>query len=199
VGTEREKQQKAAGLRTLILVCLGSSVFTMVSFVFTSTTGDSGRVAAQVVTGIGFLGAGSIIHSRGAVIGMTTAATIWMMAAIGVTVGAGYPLGALGASVLVRTVLASVHRWEIRHLGGMRRLRLELILDPDHGKAKAKLYAICDEFNVDTQSMAFDECGDGTVKTRLRLELARKHLHEFLDQLADLPAVKAMQQIPEDA
>lgn len=55
VGVERERREKPAGLRTLVLVCLGSAVFTVVSFVFTSTSGDSGRVAAQIVTGIGFL------------------------------------------------------------------------------------------------------------------------------------------------
>src|SRR5512133_73116 len=70
VGSERERQDKPAGLRTLILVCLGSAVFTMASYAFTSTTGDSGRVAAQIVTGVGFLGAGAIIHSRTTVSGM---------------------------------------------------------------------------------------------------------------------------------
>src|SRR5512136_1183018 len=101
VGTERERQDKPAGLRTLILVCLGSAVFTMVSYAFTTTTGDSGRVAAQIVTGIGFLGAGAILHSRTTVSGMTTAAAIWMMAAIGITVGAGRPVAGVGLALLV--------------------------------------------------------------------------------------------------
>src|SRR5271165_4367682 len=61
IGSEREKREKPAGLRTLILVCLGSAAFTMAGFAFTSKTGDSGRVAAQIVTGIGFLGAGIIL------------------------------------------------------------------------------------------------------------------------------------------
>src|ERR1700744_3655434 len=63
VGGERDRREKAVGLRTMALVCLGSAVFTMASFAFTTTTGDSGRVAAQIVTGIGFLGAGVILHS----------------------------------------------------------------------------------------------------------------------------------------
>src|SRR5262245_66403656 len=92
VGAEREKKEKPAGLRTLILVSLGSATFTMVSFAFTTTTGDSGRVAAQIVTGIGFLGAGVILHGVGSVTGTTTAATVWMVAATGMTVGAGYPV-----------------------------------------------------------------------------------------------------------
>src|SRR6185295_14352908 len=67
VGGERERQEKAAGLRTLILVCLGSTTFTLASYAFVSTTGDSGRVAAQIVAGVGFLGAGAILHGSGIV------------------------------------------------------------------------------------------------------------------------------------
>src|SRR5215813_5951141 len=78
VGAERERQEKPAGLRTLVLVCLGSAVFTMASFAFTTTTGDSGRVAAQIVTGIGFLGGGVIIRENIGVRGATTAAAIWI-------------------------------------------------------------------------------------------------------------------------
>src|SRR6185436_20660760 len=72
VGMERERREKPAGLRTLVLVCLGSASFTMASFAFVTTTGDSGRVAAQIVTGVGFLGAGAILHGSGMVRGMTT-------------------------------------------------------------------------------------------------------------------------------
>src|SRR5690349_23653877 len=102
VGAEREKREKPAGLRTLILVCLGSTAFTMASFAFTTTTGDSGRVAAQIVTGIGFLGAGAILHGTGMIRGMTTAATIWAVAAIGMIVGIGHVGGGLGLALLVR-------------------------------------------------------------------------------------------------
>src|SRR5512141_1199130 len=116
VGTERERQDKPAGLRTLILVCLGSAVFTMVSYAFVTTTGDSGRVAAQIVTGVGFLGAGAILHSRTTVSGMTTAAAIWMMAAVGITVGVGRPVAGLGLALLVRVILAGVRSWEIHLL-----------------------------------------------------------------------------------
>src|SRR5215831_13573730 len=88
VGAERERLEKPAGMRTLVLVCLGSAVFTMASFVFTPTSGDSGRVAAQIVTGIGFLGAGVILRERAGVTGTTTAASIWLTAAMGMIIGA---------------------------------------------------------------------------------------------------------------
>ena len=98
VGAERQRREKPAGLRTLVLVCLGSAVFTMMSFAFTASNGDSGRVAAQIVTGIGFLGAGAILHHRDSIRGLTTAATLWVTAAIGTAVGAGmYALSIVGA------------------------------------------------------------------------------------------------------
>jgi putative Mg2+ transporter-C (MgtC) family protein len=90
VGIERERKEKPAGLRTMALVSLGSSVFTMVGYVFTSNSGDSGRVAAQIVAGIGFLGGGILLKGPGGVEGTTTAATIWTVAAMGMSIGAGY-------------------------------------------------------------------------------------------------------------
>src|SRR5439155_17523968 len=114
LGNERQRHEKPAGLRTLALVCLGSAVFTMVSFVFSTTTGDSGRVAAQIVTGIGFLGAGAILHGTGIIRGMTTAATIWAVAATGMVVGTGYAGAGLGLSLLVRLVLTAALAYERR-------------------------------------------------------------------------------------
>src|SRR3954471_12977242 len=90
VGFEREHKDKPAGMLTLALVCLGAAIFTRVSYVFDANQGDPSRVAAQVVTGIGFLGAGVILRSGGAIRGTVTAATIWAMAAIGMVIGIGY-------------------------------------------------------------------------------------------------------------
>lgn len=194
VGTERERHQKAAGLRTLMLVCLGSAVFTMISFAFTTSTGDSGRVAAQIVTGIGFLGAGAILHSRTGVSGMTTAATIWMTAAIGITVGAGYPVAGLGTSLLVRIVLAGIQGWEIRHLGGMKSVTIELVIDPDHGKTRIYLDRICEEFHVDGNIIECETGHDANVRIRIDLNLTRSHLHEFLTTVADMPTVKEIRE-----
>jgi putative Mg2+ transporter-C (MgtC) family protein len=194
IGTERERQQKSAGLRTLMLVCLGSAVLTMVSFVFTSSTGDSGRVSAQIVTGIGFLGAGAILHSRSGVTGMTTAATIWITAAIGMTVGAGYPLAGFATCILVRTVLAGIYGWEIRYLGGMRAVTVELVFDPDHGKTRIHLDHIREEFRVEAELQEHEIRPDATVCATLNVMLARRYLHEFLDTLANMPAVREIRQ-----
>jgi putative Mg2+ transporter-C (MgtC) family protein len=91
IGYVREIKKKAAGLRTHILVCLGSSIFTIVSIMMSQSSSavDPSRIAAGVVTGIGFIGAGAIFQSGGNVMGLTTAASIWVAAAIGVAAGAG--------------------------------------------------------------------------------------------------------------
>jgi putative Mg2+ transporter-C (MgtC) family protein len=91
IGAEREFNKKPAGLRTNILICLGAAVFTIISrrIVAGEPAGTAARVAAQIVTGVGFLGAGAIIQDRGGVHGLTTAATIWLVASIGTACGAG--------------------------------------------------------------------------------------------------------------
>jgi putative Mg2+ transporter-C (MgtC) family protein len=89
IGFEREMRDKPAGFRTIILITLGACLFTVLSEIMGAPDYDTTRIAAQVVTGIGFLGAGSILRDRKAVFGMTTAATIWAVAAIGMACGFG--------------------------------------------------------------------------------------------------------------
>ncbi len=106
IGFEREWRGRDAGLRTNMLIAMGACLFTIISIkgfpLQGSSAKDTARLAAQVVTGIGFLGAGAIIQTRGHAKGMTTAATIWMVAAIGVAVGVeAYVLGAFASIITV--------------------------------------------------------------------------------------------------
>jgi len=112
IGLERELGGKPAGLRTNILICIGSVLYTKLSMTMGGPTSDPTRVAAQIVTGVGFIGAGTILHARGAVVGLTSAATIWVVAAIGVALGAGHYPEALGATLLVILVLQGLGRVE---------------------------------------------------------------------------------------
>jgi putative Mg2+ transporter-C (MgtC) family protein len=119
VGLEREIAGKPAGLRTNILICLGATLLTDVSIGISTgdngaRIGDPGRLAAQIVSGIGFIGAGTIMQARGTVTGLTSAATIWVVAAIGITIGAGNFLEAAGAGVVVTLVLAGLGSLEHR-------------------------------------------------------------------------------------
>jgi len=116
IGLERELDEKAAGLRTHILVALGSALFTLVSaYGFSEFIGkdhvsyDPSRIAAQIVTGIGFLGAGAIIRQGLSVRGLTTAATLWLAAAIGMASGAGY-----WEAAVIATVGAIITLWPLR-------------------------------------------------------------------------------------
>jgi putative Mg2+ transporter-C (MgtC) family protein len=106
LGLEREYRQKPAGLRTNILIALGSALFTIMSLTIGRDSGNTDRIAAQIVTGIGFLGGGAILRSGDTVHGMTTAATIWVNAAIGVAAGTGQYLLAAVTTGLTLAVLA---------------------------------------------------------------------------------------------
>ncbi len=110
VGYDREVKMKAAGFKTNIMISIGATLYTTISILLLhqgtySGPIDPNRVSAQIVSGIGFLGAGAIIQSRGGVKGLTTAATIWVVAAIGYTIGVGYPIVATLFSVTVLVVL----------------------------------------------------------------------------------------------
>ena len=118
IGAEREIREREAGLRTHMLVAVGAALFTLVSaygwgdFHFSQKSGvtyDPTRIAAQIVTGIGFLGAGAIIRQGLAVRGLTTAASLWVVAAIGLAAGAGYYSGAI-----ITTVVVLVSLWPLR-------------------------------------------------------------------------------------
>ena len=113
IGAERERHKKAVGLRTLILISLGSALFTILSYrIGLYNSNEPGRIAANIVSGIGFLGAGVILEERGRVTGLTTAATIWLTAALGMAAGAGEYLLSAGAGLMALIVLMVFTRFE---------------------------------------------------------------------------------------
>ena len=115
LGLEREWRQKTAGLRTNVLIAVGTATFTLMSIEFaTGVPGaDPGRLAAQIVTGVGFLGAGAIMRTDGGIQGLTTAATVWVNAALSVAIGGGeYHLAMIG-SVVTLTALLVLHPIEV--------------------------------------------------------------------------------------
>ena len=117
IGIERGQAQKPAGVRTNVLICVGAALITDLSVRMTSIgpgPADPARLSAQIISGIGFLGAGAIIQSRGTVTGLTTAATMWVVAAIGMTIGAGARVEAVGAAILVLLILIPLRELEAR-------------------------------------------------------------------------------------
>ena len=113
LGFEREVHQKSAGLRTNILIAVGSALFTLMSIEMSGPSGDPARIAAQIVTGIGFLGAGAIMRTGAGVQGLTTAAAVWVNAAVGVASGGGaYHLAFIATAITLGSlmILAPVER-----------------------------------------------------------------------------------------
>ena len=131
IGFEREMHRQPAGFRTHSLVALGAALFTIVSaYGFTGDQVDPTRIAAQIVSGIGFIGAGTILQHRGNIRGLTTAASLWAVAAIGTAAGAGLLVMAVIGTVLILVVLALLDRVEAYVT---RRLRLP----PEHTRLDA--------------------------------------------------------------
>ena len=123
VGIERELSQKPAGIRTNMLICLGAALFASVSYEMASAFGgDHTRIAAQIIPGIGFIGAGVVIRERGTVIGITSAATIFVVASIGMAVGSGFYVTGIFTALLLLASLIFIGKLE-RRLG----LHLQLV------------------------------------------------------------------------
>ncbi|MER3500655.1 MAG: hypothetical protein IMHGJWDQ_000429 [Candidatus Fervidibacter sp.] len=135
IGAEREAHERPAGLRTHVLVGVGACLFMLLSLAMTELGGDPGRIAAQVVTGIGFIGAGTIWMRGDVIRGLTTAASIWATAAMGMLVGAGwYSLAVVAALTvfLALTLLRRVERLLVHRLAGQTVVvRCELPHDPE--------------------------------------------------------------------
>lgn len=168
IGLEREASGKPAGFRTNLLICLGAALIMELSLQVSGyaggsgVRGDPGRIGAQIVSGIGFLGAGTILHFRGNVSGLTTAATLWVVAAIGMAVGARAYLEAIGASTLVMFTLMLLGRVEdhlIPHRPAER--TIDLVLKPDPAavsrieSALIKLGFTVDTLSIDKQPNGF--------------------------------------------
>lgn len=176
VGTEREISGKPAGLRTNLLICVGAALITELSSKVAATaSGDPGRLAAQIVSGIGFIGAGTIIQSRGRVVGLTTAATLWLVAAIGMAVGAGAYIEATGTAALVVIALFGLRRLEKAFASAWVKRRYRVLLAPgDH--AMDILLGSAREQGFRVQVEGADRRPDGGFEVLVRLDgSAAKH------------------------
>ncbi|MHB1863276.1 MAG: MgtC/SapB family protein [Gemmatimonadaceae bacterium] len=188
IGLEREVAGKPAGLRTNILICVGAALFMHLSIVVGDIGfspdghpyGDVTRIAAQIVTGVGFLGAGTIMQARGTIIGLTSAATIWVVAAIGATVGAGFYVQALGAGALVMIVLSGMGTLE--HWLRRARRTVNATIRAQPGTALEDVSATLHRAGIRVVEHAiFDHVGDRTFELRLtgpsrQFEEARDHM-----------------------
>jgi putative Mg2+ transporter-C (MgtC) family protein len=193
VGIERQRKEKPAGIRTMALIALGSATFTMIGFSFTSNTGDSGRVAAQIVTGIGFLGGGVLLRGSTGIRGVTTAATIWLVAAMGMAIGAGHAGAGIGLALLARAELFFVNRWESSKLAGARAFVVRLLVNPAEGKAEVKLEDLLEQFHIPMKAVERQPAADDRELWIVRYQLPRWSYHELLLALVEEPDVFSIQ------
>lgn len=198
VGLERKRKGQIAGIRTFALISMGAALAMILSIYVPQEylglkNGDPGRIAAQVITGIGFLGAGAIIQSKGSVRGLTTAAGIWMVACIGMAVGVGMYMVAIIATLLIIAVLTVLERIERRiHFGGesrIIRLRIPQIvteIEPYRqclARHRVKLVNVYVEYDYTEQS------------TRLNLVTLARETTDFIKLFSDLRQVMPTQAI----
>lgn len=206
IGLERELRAKPAGLRTNLLICMGSALLMEISVAVaglgeglpraegTRVVGDPGRIAAQIVSGIGFLGAGTILQSRGSIIGLTTAATIWVVAAIGMAVGSQAYVEAIGSAVLVVFTLVLLGRLEDALIRRQRTHRYSMTLEASPGALEV-VEVIFREAGLKVESESFEKSSDGLDAT-LEVSGPGKSHDSVIRNLISNPGILRMTRVP---
>ena len=200
VGVERERKQKAVGFRTLALVSLGSCVFTMIG----STMDHKTPIAAQIVSGIGFLGAGVILRGPYGITGLTSAATIWAMAAVGMTVGIGYAGAGLALSFFLLAAMLVISLGEQRYIGACQYRWAVVTFREDGGKSLVKIEEILDEYRFpmnDRELLLEPPASEAEGKHAsghvcLRYCDVHHHHKEFLAYLGGMAEIEAIRRGP---
>lgn len=202
IGLERELTNKAAGLRTQILVCLGSCLFTILSIYGFSTAvtlyplGDPSRVAAQIITGIGFIGAGTVLRQGLTVTGLTTASTLWIVAAIGMACGCGQMSLAVVTTLITVCVLVLIRFFELklmpRNMKHLRKVKISFVCKYDeYDEVYKKLMEMFPEI-LDYNHKTVDEDGD-TLKINAKVFSNEKSpvlaIYKQLDEIKNLQSV----------
>jgi putative Mg2+ transporter-C (MgtC) family protein len=195
IGIERELKKKPAGFRTNILICLGSTYFMMVSILVGASgmgkTGDPGRIAAQVVTGIGFIGAGTIIQSRGHIAGLTTAALIWVVASVGLFIGAGYMIPAAVGTLLIFLTLTVLGMGERKILSRCRTFDCLVVFADDGGKTRKQITRLLASYEKSLENLQF-KTTNGSIT--LTLQYCDSHA-EHRKLLSDLWMIEGVQEV----
>jgi len=187
IGMERELRDKPAGLRTNILICVGSTLFMSISTkVAQILGGDPTRIAAQIISGIGFLGAGAVLHSHGFVLGLTTAATIWVVAGIGMALGSGmYSLAAFvtGMSIVTLYFLSFAED----RIQGRKSYTYSLIVT-DLNEALLSINKVLKDSSVSAVSFNFKK-GTGHYRVWFNLFVPREKNLKIIRGLSEIPEI----------
>jgi putative Mg2+ transporter-C (MgtC) family protein len=194
IGLERERNRHPAGFRTHILVCVGAALVMLCNaYIFEQYKGqgniDPGRFGAQVISGIGFLGAGTILKEGVTVKGLTTAASLWSVGCIGLSVGLGFYYGAIFTTILVLIILVVFSKFEERVYGNRKNTMLK-IKSTDKPGQLGKIGTELGKFNVQICDISMEIEGEDSIVMRVRLNKAREDLGpELIDNLSKLEGI----------
>lgn len=194
IGLQREGANRPAGFRTHVLVALGAALIMLVSIYGFDALGrvqDPARLAAQVVSGIGFLGAGTIMREGANIRGLTTAASLWVVAGIGLACGAGFYLGAVTTTVLVYITLALFARLEQGLIHPANYVRLQLLMRDQPGQL-GRVGATLGTKRISIRNISMDhsEVEEGQVQVQIDLKLPSTiGVTDVVSELASLPGV----------
>jgi putative Mg2+ transporter-C (MgtC) family protein len=198
IGWEREASGKPAGLRTNILICVGAALITDLSIYFsTISTGagselwDPARIAAMIVSGIGFLGAGTIMQAKGTVTGLTTAATRWVVAAIGMTAGAGAFFEA-GATTLLVLVILWPLGWVEDRIEGARRGRIFRVVMEDQPGKVAEIQSLLEEHGLSVKLESSTKGREGEVQATFDVRGNSLAFRKCREAIMDMHEVKGV-------
>jgi len=194
IGFERELHDKPAGFRTNILICLGAALFTVLSiYMVGDKYSDKERIAAQIVTGVGFLGAGTIVHFKGNVIGLTTAATIWAVASIGMAFGAGaYVVGSV-STVLTAAVLFGLAYAEDLIASWRVTTRFKIKLSPET-EAAHRLREMIESLGIHVRGWMITKVEE-ELTIRMSITAPAEKIEELQDALVASPHVRSIKRV----
>lgn len=201
IGLERESLNRPAGLRTYTLVCVGSALAMIVSLdmyfaYYHTVNADPGRIAAQVVSGIGFLGAGTIMREGATVRGLTTAAGLWVVACIGLAVGAGLYMPAIAATLICLFVLVYLVRFE-RKFTGLREYKALVLVVEDRPGQVGIIGSILGEMGVSIKNIQLNRMeNDDELEIELLVSLPGDvAIGEVVQELSEARGIKSIDRL----
>ena len=186
VGLEREIRRKPAGLRTNMFICMGSALFTLLSAEIARRFGDPSptRIVSNLIPGIGFIGAGAIIRERGSVVGLTTAATVFVVASVGMAVGAGLYMTSVFAGLLILVALSALG-WIEDRFSLKTRLMTFRVTTPHMEEVMARTHQLLAEMKVSMQHFQVFRVGQDFV-LEFDVEVSHTQQHEIIGKLSGL-------------
>lgn len=200
IGVERQHRGKIAGLRTHILVSLGSCLVAILSVnlyaaVQGLTNADPARLAAQVVSGIGFLGAGAIMKEGSTIKGLTTAASLWVVASVGLAIGAGMLVGAVATTILVVVALEIVPKLQKYFTCNLPTSVCLVIKSAEYPGQIGRIGSCLGALGVSIIQIHIEDCEKGVILIPLTIKLEDKHkLHKIIAELSNIDGVLAISQ-----